>query len=231
MTYGAVIFDFDGVIADTERLHYELYQEVLAPLGAGFSWNEYARKWMALHDAGCIEAVLEERGIEADELRIAQLVERKSERFEARLQDGRLQLFPGVAALIGALRQSDIPLAIASGALRWEVEKVLAAHGLRESFIAVIGAEDCERHKPEPEPYERALAALNLTRDDGALVPPDCVVLEDTPDGVRAAKAAGMMCVAVGHSHPQKRLSHADAFTEKLDGLTPEGIERLLRFE
>ncbi|MEW6774675.1 MAG: HAD family phosphatase [Bdellovibrionota bacterium] len=223
----AVIFDFDGVLADTEKLHWELYQEVLSPLGASFSWDEYVSRWMALHDEGCIEAVLIDRKLPAEKGKVSALAAQKGKLFQERLGRGRVDLFPGVASLVGRLA-AKMPIAIASGALRIEVEAVLRAHGLLPSFSAVVAAEDCEHHKPHPEPYERALAALNRRQGAAGISPRETLVFEDTPDGIRSAKRAGMWCVGITNSYPAEKLEAADLAVEGLEGIELLGLEARL---
>lgn len=226
MNIRAVIFDFDGVLADSERLHYRLYQEILAPLGAGFTWEEYQSRWMALHDQGCIQAVLEDRGLPAPAGRARELSGRKFELFKESLSTGRVDLFPGVAKFVEELARS-YPLAVCSGAVGAEIREVLRASGIEKHFGAIVAAEDTARHKPDPEPYRKsleALAAASRTR----LHPAECLVFEDTPDGIRAAKGAGMRCVGVLHSFPAEKLGQADATISGFEGATMENILGLL---
>lgn len=228
MDIRAVIFDFDGVIADSERLHYELYQAVLEPFGAGFTWKEYLDRWIALHDAGCIAAVLEDRNLPATPERIAELVEEKERLFLERLRKGRIELFAGVADLIASLA-GELPLAVCSGALREEVVAVLENHGLRRHFTVITGAQDTARHKPDPEPYERTLAELNARAGEAEpMAAAECLVFEDTPDGVRAAKGAGMICVGITNSCEAGALGAADATIETFEDLDLEALRRRL---
>lgn len=215
----AVIFDFDGVITDSERLHWKLYQQVLEPHGAGFSWDEYTNRWMALHDEGCMQAVFADRGIEPETGLIARLVTEKARLFEARISKGQLELFPGIPEFVRNLAAQH-PLAICSGALRGEIEAVLGFHKLSRFFKAIVAAEDCEKHKPDPEPYERALEAVNHALEAGSIAAPaECLVFEDTPEGIRAAKGAGMICVGVTHSYGAEKLVQADAIIDGFSAL------------
>ncbi len=230
MKIRAVIFDFDGVLADSERLHYRLYQEILSPLGAGFTWEEYQTRWMALHDQGCIQAVLEDRGLPAPAGRVRELSGRKFGLFEESLATGRVDLFPGVAKFVEELSRS-YPLAVCSGAVGAEIRQVLRANGIEKHFRAIVAAEDTARHKPDPEPYRRSLEMLSgapAAPRSHPLEAAECLVFEDTPDGIRSAKGAGMRCVGVGHSFPVEKLSQADATIAGFAGTEMENILGLL---
>lgn len=226
MQIQAFIFDFDGVLVDSERVHWRLYQEVLEPLGLGFTWEEYTAKWIALHDEGCMRAVAGERGKALSNAEFARLVAQKAEGFEAVLREGSFVFFPGVRELLAHL-STRIPVGIASGALRTEIEHILSANDLAAHFTTVVGAEDCRAHKPDPEPYARALAQLNEKRGT-AIAPGACVVIEDTPAGIHAARAAGMHCLGITNSFGPEVLGEASAVIESLEGLTLEKIGTLL---
>ena len=226
MQIQAFIFDFDGVLVDSERVHWRLYQEVLEPLGLGFTWEEYVGKWIALHDEGCMRAVATERDKALSDHEFEQLVAQKAEGFEAVLREGSFVFFPGVRELLAHL-SAQIPVGIASGALRSEIEHILAANDLSAHFTAIVGAEDCKGHKPDPEPYTRALAQLNEKRG-AAITPECCAVIEDTPAGIAAARAAGMHCLGITNSFGADRLPGASAVIDTLEGLTLEKIGKLL---
>lgn len=226
MAIEAFIFDFDGVLVDSERVHWQLYQEVLAPKGLEFTWEEYVAKWIALHDEGCMRAVASERGVHLSDAEFAQLVAQKAEGFEGVLRRGEFVFFPGAKELLAHL-SGKIPVGIASGALRVEIEHILAANDLARYITAVVGAEDCREHKPRPEPYTRALALLN-ERTGGHVAPANCGAVEDTPAGISAAKGAGLKCLGITNSFPGG-LDEADAVIDTLEGLTLEKIAALVR--
>jgi HAD superfamily hydrolase (TIGR01509 family) len=98
---------------------------------------------------------------------------------------------------------------LATGSIRREVERILQSLRIRDRFAAIVTREDCEKGKPDPEPFLRAARGLGLH-------PRQCVAIEDTPGGVQAAKAAGMACVAVTHSCPRESLAEADLVVDDL---------------
>ena len=199
-----VIFDFDGVIADTERVHMSAFREVLAPMGIAFSDAEYFSKYLALDDRTFFQTLLAENGVNAD---VPVLVREKSLLTQSGISESHL--FNGVDALIRSVSFEGLAMAVASGALRGEIETVLSNADLLNLFDFVVSAEDCKKCKPDPEAFVRALEGVNGNLNPGASTG-QCVVIEDSVHGIEAARAAGMKCVAVANSHPRELLAEAD---------------------
>ncbi len=221
----ALVFDFNGVLVDDERVHLALFNEALAPYGLAISEADYFDRYVGFDDADCFRHAARDAGVELDAAAVARLIEVKAARYQAVMAEDP-PLFPGAVAVVRALAQR-YPLAICSGALRAEVEGVLRAAGLRGCFAAVVAAEDVARGKPDPEGYVKALAALNRGRDR-PLAAADCLVVEDTVAGVQAARAAGMRCLAVAHTYPRPRLAAADRVVGRLAEVTPALVAELL---
>lgn len=137
----------------------------------------------------------------------------------------RLQVFPGVVEFI---REAWLryPLAVASGALRHEVELVLQHAGVRSCFQVIVAAEDVVMGKPDPEPFLKACSQLSASQVE-SFGPSECLVIEDSMPGVRAAHLAGMRCLAVTNSYPEARLVEADRVVHSLSGLAPQELEDL----
>lgn len=220
----AVIFDFDGVIVDSERAHFEMFRRVLAEEGVSLTWQDYCERYLAMDDKGCFTAVLSDRGITASAQKVSELVGRKSRYYSQYAQDA-LEMIPGSGELLHALREDGISMAIASGALRREIQHVLDRNGLACYFTAVVSAEDCSAGKPDPEPFLKAMEALS--RAVPGLCPPQCLVVEDSLHGITAAKKAGMKCLAVATSYPLERLCEADMAVESLLGVRIDDLKGL----
>jgi HAD superfamily hydrolase (TIGR01509 family) len=137
---------------------------------------------------------------------------------------GEVPFFPGARTLVLELA-SELPLGIASGALRREIEAILQASGLRDAFAAVVGADDVSRGKPDPEPYLKALARLRARAPQ--LGPADCLVFEDSVPGILAARAAGMKVIGVASSYPAARLQPAHRVVPTLAGLDLAGLREM----
>jgi HAD superfamily hydrolase (TIGR01509 family) len=212
----AIIFDFDGVIADTEPLHYAaLRQVLLAEFGIILTMTEYYTDYLGYDDRGCFTAALtaHQRSITSD--LISELVRKKGLAYLAALKTD-LKFFPGVGNLIQETAR-DYPLAIASGALRHEIELILEQGGLRKAFSHITSAEDVSQGKPSPEPFLRAMAGLNAMAPLPSLRPAGCLVIEDSLPGIRGARAAGMKVLAVANTHTMQDLHEADAVVSSLE--------------
>jgi len=184
--------------------------------------DEYRREYLAYDDWGAIRIALERHGRPSSRERIAELAERKAEFFEASMD--AVPFHRGARELVESLR-AEVPLAIASGARREEIERMLRGAGLREAFVAVVGADDVTRGKPDPEPYLTALAAL-APRAAG-LAPVECLVFEDSVPGIAAARAAGMKVVGVAHTYPAAKLTLAHQVVDSLHGLGAPEVRAL----
>jgi len=219
----AVIFDFDGVLADTEPTHFMMFRRILDGEGVSFSQDDYYTKYVGLDDKGCFQAVLTDHGRPAPSETIRRLVERKAVMLLEHLKSN-LVIFPGVVEFV-AMAAPRHRLAVVSGALRHEIAYVLDAAGIRKSFEHITSAEDVRNGKPDPEGYLHALYHLN---QNSAVRAWECLVVEDTVPGIEAAHAAGMRCLAVSNTCPADHLTIADAVTDTLKGYDLASLERRL---
>jgi beta-phosphoglucomutase-like phosphatase (HAD superfamily) len=226
----AVIFDFNGVIVDDEPLHLELFQRVMNEEGVNLSEETYRQKYLGYDDRGCFIAALTDAGYECQATDIGhvdRLIARKAVYYREAMRDGDL-LFPGAVDLIWRLADR-FPMAIASGALRDEIELVLGRGDLRGCFRVIIAAEDVSVCKPDPEGYIKALSMLNSLDPRQKFIQPDeCLVIEDSIAGVEAAKRAGMRCLAVTNSYRAEELRGADWIIESLSDCDPQYLFKAL---
>ena len=217
----AIIFDCDGVIADTEPLHFAAFQRVLAEEGVALTKEDYYRYYLAFDDRGCFRKAFSDSATLTAE-KLAELIARKASYIEPAMR-AHLRYFPGVADFIrrAAVRY---PLVIASGALKREIEMVLDFGGVKDCFLAIVSAEDVARGKPDPESFLKAHSILNA---HAAVVisPQECLVIEDSLHGVEAARLAGMPVVAVTNSYSKDQLSKANFVVESLDDLSLDGLQ------
>ena len=225
----AVIFDFDGVIVDSEPLILKLTQEMAALEGWTVSAEEYYRDYLALDDRGIVEHLYASHGRPVNAARRDELVAWKGERYQHVIRDG-LPPMPGAVSFVTELAK-DYPLAIASGSLRAEIQHLLAQLGLREKFSVLAAADDCERSKPDPAVYLTALyrlRALPRFRDE-SLQAEECLAIEDAPLGVIAAQAAGFKCLALTHTRPAAELQAADWVASEFSDVHMRDIHALFR--
>ena len=224
----AVIFDLNGILVDDEPIHFEMFQKVLKEKGIALMKKEYYARYLGMDDRGCFKAAYQDHGRTLDDLTLVELVQRKALLYRRATEKG-LSVFPAVKELIPSLAGS-YPLAIASGALRSEIETILKSITLRKYFEAVVSAEDVNEGKPSPEIFIQALKLLNQKRAGSKPIrPSECLVVEDSKEGILGAHRAGMKCLAITNSHPAKELREADAVVSSLDQVTIPFLESLFQ--
>lgn len=195
----AVIFDFDGVLVDTEPLHYRALRAVLAPLGMDFDWAAYVSRYIGLDDRGVFRAAFREAGLPLSAERERELIAEKAAAFAAFVRETPPPALPGVERLLAELRGA-VPLALCSGALPADIEPVLRQRGWDDVFEVRVTAEDVEESKPNPASYVLAFRRLAERRPQLRLIPARCVAIEDTEAGVASAKGAGLQVLWVGRN-------------------------------
>ena len=221
----AIIFDFDGVIANSEPLHLRAFQQTLGDAGILLTTADYFSRYLGYDDVGVFEALSRDRGLGWTAERVTDLVTRKGDTLQEMLRAGAV-LFPGAADFI---RHSAavVPIAIASGALRHEIDEIVTAAGLADLFGAIVASGDTPHSKPSPAPYRLALARLRdasgLQLDAGR-----CVAIEDSRWGLESAQGAGLRCVGVTTSYPADELSDAELVVSGLDTLTLEMLDQVV---
>jgi HAD superfamily hydrolase (TIGR01509 family) len=210
----AVLFDLDGVLADTERLQWTAYRRVLLGFGVDVGVEEYRRRWIATGDGPEYACETYRLPIGPDELRA-----RKALEYRTLLDDG-VAPRPGAAAVLARLRPSH-RLAVVTNTVREEVERILGMLDLVGALHTIVAREDYTRAKPAPDGYLAAAARFGLPARE-------CVVVEDTQRGARAGLDAGMRVIAVPND-----LTHDNDFTgcvrrlEHLDELTAELLAQI----
>ena len=221
----AIIFDCDGVIADSEPLHMASLQQVLAEERITLTEEIYYRDYLAFDDRNAFTRAFRDHDRPLSGDRLQELIARKAARLEPVMRT-HLRIFPGVAQFIRSA-SAKLPLAVASGALRHEIELILGHAGVRECFQAVVSAEDVTRGKPDPEAFQKAHAMLSELNGE-SIAPDECLVIEDSLHGVEAGRLAGMPVLAVTNSYPRERLRLADAVIDSFAGLTLYEVEQLI---
>ncbi len=202
----ALIFDFNGVIVNDEPIHFRMFQKVLREEGIALSQKEYYRFYLGMNDKDCFAAVLKKARAKSTTTIICNLITRKSRYYEAFISK-HLIFFPGAINFV-RIAARKYPLAIASGALRSEIDYILKRGRLGKCFSAIVAAQDVRNGKPHPEGFVKARKLLN--RKLGLrLRPAECLVIEDSLEGIEAAKRARMRCLALATSHPVSKLKRA----------------------
>lgn len=189
----ALIFDFDGVIADTEPLHLRAFQQALRTLPLELSADDYFGRFVGLNDAALMRAVLDAAGRSGGADDVPRLLRSKDAAYFGLIAAG-VEPRQGVADFIRRAAAAW-PLAICSGAHRREIETILAHAGLAPAFRFLVSADDVSASKPDPAGY--LLAVERMRAHAAGLLPGECLAIEDSPPGLRAARAAGLRTLAV----------------------------------
>ena len=221
----AVIFDFDGVIIDSEILHFRAFNETLAPLNISITEQDYYKDYLGLTDRDCFKAVNSKYKLKFDNSRLENLLEEKKRVFRKLVKTSN-RLMEGVRDFLMMLKQNNIPMAICSGSLLAEIELILEANNLKSFFEAIVSADHVKRGKPYPDGFLLTLQKLNEKRTP-AIQPGQCIVIEDSHWGLEAAQKAGMHTVAVTNSYDVDQLKMADKIVTKLNELTMNDLQLL----
>ena len=220
--YG-LIFDVDGVIADTEAVNARVSVKVFADLfgiegvvredfeaGLGRGAQEYVKAAAKVH------------GMELTEEQVEEATQLRQEYFLKRLKQEPLPPFPGVLELMEkAMQRENFRVAIATSGTLEKSSAVLNAAKVPYQQMVYINGNDVKNKKPDPELFLLAGAGLGVD-------PARCVVIEDAPNGIQAAKAAGARCIAVTNSADAAKLHQADLICDSLEQITLNGIQELI---
>lgn len=225
----AVFFDFNGVVVDDEPLQMKAYQEVLGREGLTVSEEEYYGS-MGMHDVAFLRAAYARGERELDDDTLRRVIEAKSDAHRKLLGE-EPPLFPGVVTFVKAISRR-YPIGLVSMARRTEIDYVLGRASLASYFSVVVSAEDSAAHKPDPFCYNCALAKLNAKRGEAHILPlraDECLVVEDSPPGIQAARAAGMRTLGVTNTVADAALREAgaDAVTHSLADWTPDAVHHV----
>jgi HAD superfamily hydrolase (TIGR01509 family) len=219
----AVVFDFDGVIADSERLHWEAFAGALRPGGHPLDWETYVAQFLPFDDRSVFTRYFAPRG-GLSESALDALVSAKTALYQDAIHLGRLQPFPDALALLRACHAEGIPLAVCTSSSRHDVEDALQDFGVRPLLRTVVAAEDVSACKPDPEGYRLSIARLAAWAS--GLREEEAVAIEDSTGGAQAAKAAGLRLLGVSRvkTEAELRAAGADAVRPNLQGARPSDL-------
>jgi len=221
----AVIFDFDGIIVDTEPLHYRAFQKILVPLGLGYSWEDYVNCYMGFDDREAFLAAFKVKGQDLSAPELGGLIAKKASIFDEIIREG-INPYPGALELIRDLSE-QLPLALCSGALSSDIVPILKQFEITNAFDVIVTAEDVAASKPDPESYVRAVRKLNAVFPDKLILPRECLAIEDTPAGIASAQTAGIPVLAVTNSYPTEKLGGSVCVVSSLGDITLEKLRQI----
>lgn len=217
--FKAVIFDFDGVIADSELLHYEALNTIFKRFGVDIPKEVHWATYLGYSDLENIEAVNRDYAMGLDDAAIAEQIAEKKIVFDE-LAKSDAVIIDGVAEFIRMLVDHKIRIAVCSGALRSDIDLMLEGAAFKDVFEEIVTADDVHHGKPDPEGYLLALKRLNASGGE-QIKSQECIVIEDSHWGLEAASAAGMRPIAVTNSYTADQLDgKACKIVDRLDELT-----------
>jgi HAD superfamily hydrolase (TIGR01509 family) len=224
----AIIFDFNGVIADDETTHFLAFQQALAEDGLALTKEAYYGTYLGMDERTCTAALLEVTTGQRDPARVQRIAERKAALFASLTETRRPPLFPGVVEFV-TRTSARYRLAIASGGRRQQIELALHDTQIEKAFAVLVSAEDAAVGKPDPAIYHLALARLNeaLLRPSPAIQATECLVIEDSLAGIQAALAAKMKVVALATTYPPDQLATAHLVFPSLEHVSLYSLESL----
>jgi beta-phosphoglucomutase len=221
----AVIFDFDGVITDSELLHLASFNSVLGELGIELGKDEYYSDYLGLSDYDLLSLMVSSGKIELSKDEIDKLVKKKNKVFkELAITDGAI--IDGVRDFLDLLDSKRIPAAICSGAVMSEIMLILDRATLKGYFREIVSADQVTKSKPDPEGFVLALKRLN-NKLCSPIKANECVVIEDARWGIEAANKAGMQTVAVINTYDAKELTMAKKIISNLRELSIDDMNLL----
>jgi HAD superfamily hydrolase (TIGR01509 family) len=202
-----ILWDMDGVIADSSSFHFAAWQETFAKRGVKFTREDFTKLFGTRNDF-IISSVMG-RGLSEGDVKV--MVREKEESFR-RKAIGNIKSFPWAVRLLNAIKKGNFKLGLVSSAPKENIELVLTELNLEGIFDCIVFGQEVSESKPSPQIYLLAAKKLKVT-------PKDCVVIEDSPLGVKAAKTAGMKCLAITNTHPRQKLEEADKVVDSSENV------------
>lgn len=190
----AVIFDLDGLMVDSEPVHFKAYEKVLSRLGVTLLESDYAARYVGISDHDAAQDMVKRYNLP---ISVEELLKRKAQVF-AQILPGNVVPKKGLFDLLHDLRTHGYKTAVASGAMLPDIKQIIASLNLLDSFDALCSADAVKQGKPAPDLFLFAAQQIGV-------LPENCLVLEDAPVGVQAAQSAGMKCYAIPSRETQGR--------------------------
>jgi beta-phosphoglucomutase len=201
----AILWDMDGVIADSYSFHFAAWQETFAKRGIKFTKEDFTKLFGTRNDF-IIGSIM---GRELPERDVKIMVQEKEEKFR-RKATGNIKPFPGAVRLLNAIKKGNFKLGLVSSTPKENIDLVLSELNLEGMFDCIVFSQEVSESKPSPQIYLLAARGLEVT-------PSDCLVIEDSPLGVKAAKTAGMKCLAIANTRPRQKLQEADKVADSVE--------------
>jgi HAD superfamily hydrolase (TIGR01509 family) len=226
MSLKAVLFNFNGVIIKDGLIHIQLIDEILIQENLQPQRVKEREDFLGISHRAYLQNLLKNRGRVVTEAYMAQLLTRKAQAYVLELEKlEKLPLYSGIEDVIFQIRSRHLKMALVSDALSLEIEMVLTSAKLAEYFPVIVSGDDISSDKPNPEGYLLAVERMNQTYPELNLEPDECLVIENTPAGIQAAKRAQMQVVGVANTYPFQMLHRQANWT--IDYLIDLDLQRV----
>lgn len=220
----AIVFDFDGIIADTEPLHYEAFLRIVQrDYNVTFTYEDYLRDYVGFDDRDGFREIVKRASdsttLDSDTL--LKLIADKADAFETIVNEG----VESIAGVLDFIPQASaaLAIAIASGAGRADIDVINKKLQLADTFSVIVSADDVARSKPDPETYRNAVAQLASDLPD--LQPDQCLAIEDTVAGIESAREAGLHTLGMTTTTNEAALHRAHRVVKNFEGLTVSQLQ------
>lgn len=217
----AILFDFDGVLVNSEPLHFFAFAEVLKGEKIELTEAEYYQELIGFDDRGAFKHMFEKNGRVLDPKTFLRVMTFKKEKMLEQIYSRKYSALPGVEQFVRGVWR-HYPLAVCSGALREEIDLMLDGVALRDCFSVIVAAEDVTVGKPDPEGYLKTVELVS-GKIKKRLEPADCLVVEDAASVIRAVRQVGFPAMGVATSHPPEKLKEANWVVRSLD---PDEVQK-----
>lgn len=214
-TNWAVIFDMDGTLVATTEADFLAWQQLFALYGKHLSYDDYY-PLLGRKSADVVKLGLGLTGADAESA-----MAKKMALFAEIVAQQGVETLPDVRNLLAQLQKAGVPMALATSSRKKKMELVMQTAALESYFTVFVTGEEVDKGKPDPQIFQMAAARLHMPAER-------CVVVEDTVSGIRAAKAAGMACVAISSTHERNELAEADLLIDHFTSLQPEDLHKLI---
>ena len=204
--FKGVIFDMDGTLIESTEADFEAWKLLFADYGQQLSFEDYFPL------IGMKSAVVVQTHLQLDEEEAIKALAQKLNYFETFIQKNGIRAVPFATELLQQLKQYDLKIALATSSRSSKMKMVLDLLELKKYFDVIVNGDHVKNSKPAPDIFLLAAKKLKLS-------PADCVVIEDAASGVKAAKNAGMKCIAITTTHKKHLLTEADLVIDSYEDL------------
>jgi beta-phosphoglucomutase len=199
----AILFDFNGVVINDEPIHKELIDEILLSENLRPVAGEFQEYCLGRSDRAGLSNILASRGRMVTDDYINKLIETKAKAYRQKMANlETLPIYPGLTDILSRIQTKNLQIGLVTGALRSEVQLILERAGIASYFSVIVAGDDIKASKPQPDGYLLAVERFNRLDFNLQLQPANCLAIEDTPAGIKAAKTAGMAVVGIANTYP-----------------------------